>query len=96
MDVWFSTDEVTFPDFLVHVLSGALAFTTTLSLLMSFLVCKMNKGNQSLTLAVSPNMVRYSAQKTVARVYERAHAAYSVKCFNLLVRLDTHYISAKL
>lgn len=96
MDVWFSTDEVTFPDFLVHVLSGVLAFTTTLSLLMSFLVCKMNKGNQSLTLAVSPNMVRYSAQKTVARVYERAHVAYSVKCFDLLVRLDTHYISAKL
>lgn len=48
MDFWFSTDEVTFPDFLVRVLSGALAFTITLSLLMGFLVFKMNKGNQSL------------------------------------------------
>uniref|UniRef100_A0A3P9BBL9 Ig-like domain-containing protein n=1 Tax=Maylandia zebra TaxID=106582 RepID=A0A3P9BBL9_9CICH len=67
-----SEDEVTFPDFLVHVLSGVLAFTTTLSLLMGFLVWKMNKGNQSLTLAVSPNMVRYSAQKTVARGYQDA------------------------
>lgn len=53
MDVWFSTDEVTFPDFLVHVLSGVLAFTTTLSLLMGFLVCKMNKGNQSLVSTCS-------------------------------------------
>ncbi|XP_026007742.1 uncharacterized protein LOC113012011 [Astatotilapia calliptera] len=42
-----SEDEVTFPDFLVHVLSGVLAFTTTLSLLMGFLVWKMNKESQA-------------------------------------------------
>ncbi|XP_013129969.2 uncharacterized protein LOC100690577 [Oreochromis niloticus] len=40
-------DEVTFPDFLVNVLSGALAFTITLSLLMGFLLFKMNKESQA-------------------------------------------------
>ncbi|XP_030610049.1 uncharacterized protein LOC115797590 [Archocentrus centrarchus] len=40
-------DEVTFSDNLVHALSGALAFTTTLSVLMAFLVYKMNKESQA-------------------------------------------------